>query len=254
VSFFEKNSQGGETLLRIAVCDDDPSDLQQNTAIIERDLKGRGISDFVIDSFEDPEKLIENSSLYGLIFLDIEMPIKSGIDTAVKIREKGMSVPFVYVTNYTSFALVAYSVFPLSLVSKPLGTDSMKNIMDEFFRRTAAEPLKHIEVKSSSGILMLLPSDIIYFNCVAKKDIIAVTNDSMISLAEKFDTLYEKISDFNFYRIRRDIIVNLSHVKAITDDCKVKMSNDAVLPLAHRVKIDFLAALSKKVIVEFNGR
>ncbi|MDR0974826.1 MAG: LytTR family transcriptional regulator DNA-binding domain-containing protein [Ruminococcus sp.] len=241
-------------MFRIAICDDDKDDIISNRTIIEQDLLGRGITDFEIICFDDPEELIESSILFSLIFLDIEMPGRNGIDTAIKIREKGISTPFVYVTNYTSFALVAYSVFPLSLVTKPLTSDIVKNVMDEYFRRHDNAKPKLIEVKSAGGALMLLPSDIIYFNCVAKKDIIAVTNSSMITLTEKFDTLYERVSEFNFFRIRRDIIVNLGHVKAITDDGKVKMSNDTILPVAHREKNEFYAALSKKVIVELGGR
>jgi DNA-binding LytR/AlgR family response regulator len=241
-------------MLRIAVCDDEQDDLKNNRAVIESDLLGRGITEFEIKCFYDPDALIACETIFGLIFLDIEMPGRNGIDTAAKIREKGVSTPFVYVTNYTSFALAAYSVFPLSLVSKPLTKDTVKNIMDEFFRRAASDTPKLIEVKTAGGMLMLLPSDIIYFNCVAKKDIIAVTASSMITLTEKFDTLYEKISEYNFFRIRRDIIVNLGHVKAVVDDSKVKLTGGIILPVAHRVKNDFLAALSKKVIVELAGR
>jgi DNA-binding LytR/AlgR family response regulator len=241
-------------MLRIAVCDDERDDLKNNRIIIENDLLGRGITDFEIKCFDDPNALIDSETVFGLIFLDIEMPGKNGIDTAAKIREKGLSAPFVYVTNYASFALAAYSVFPLSLVTKPLTGDTVKNVMDEFFRRAAENSPKRIEVKSKDGMLMLLPSEIIYFNCVAKKDIIAVTGSRVITVIEKFDSLYEKIAEYNFFRIRRDIIVNLGHVKAIVDDSKVKMSNDAVLPVAHRVKNDFLAAVSKKVIVELAGR
>jgi DNA-binding LytR/AlgR family response regulator len=241
-------------MLRIAVCDDEQDDLNNNRAVIESDLLGRGITEFELECFDDPDVLISSETIFGLIFLDIEMPGRNGIDTAAKLREKGISTPFVYVTNYTSFALAAYSVFPLSLVSKPLTKDTVKNIMDEFFRRAASDTPKRIEVKTAGGMLMLLPSDIIYFNCIAKKDIIAVTASSMITLTEKFDTLYEKIAGFNFFRIRRDLIVNLGHVKAIVDDSKVKMTGDIILPVAHRVKNDFLAALSKKVIVELAGR
>ncbi|MDR0986925.1 MAG: LytTR family DNA-binding domain-containing protein [Ruminococcus sp.] len=241
-------------MLRIAICDDESDDLKNNRVIIEGDLLGRGITEFEIKCFDDPVSLINSETIFSLIFLDIEMPGKNGIDTAAKIREKGLSTPFVYVTNYTSFALAAYSVFPLSLVTKPLTNDIVKNVLDEFFRRAHDASPKLIEVKSADGLLMLLPSDIIYFNCVAKKDIIAVTKSSVITVSETFDSLYDKIAEFNFFKIRRDIIVNLGHVKGITSDGKVKMSNDSVLPIAHRVKNEFLAALSKKVIVELAGR
>jgi DNA-binding LytR/AlgR family response regulator len=125
--------------------------------------------------------------------------------------------------------------------------------MDEFFRRYTGETERKIAFKTEDGITYLPPSEIIYFHCLARNDIIAVTPGGMITFRDKFDDLYEKIAKHGFYRIRRDIIVNLSHVKAVDDDFKVKMTGDTVLSIAYRVKNDFLAAVADNALARFSG-
>ncbi|MDR0944499.1 MAG: LytTR family DNA-binding domain-containing protein [Ruminococcus sp.] len=239
-------------MLRIAICDDEEVDLCHNEAAVKKDLSRRGIPYSEICSCTSPEKLLEGS--FDLYFLDIEMPCSNGLETAKKLREKGIGAPIVYVTNYTAFALAAYEVFPLSLVSKPLTDKTVKNVMDEFFRRFKDESERRIAFKTTEGLTMLTPSEIIYLHCVARNDIIAVTKSKMYTLREKFEDLYEKTSPHGFFKIRRDIIVNLSHVKAVTDDCSVKMTGGALLPVAFRVKNDFLAAVAGNAIASFSGR
>jgi DNA-binding LytR/AlgR family response regulator len=242
-------------MMRIAVCDDEADDLLHNKECIRTELLGRGITEFEVDMFERPDKLFDTGKPYNLIFLDIEMPGMNGIDTAKLMRERGMSTPFVYITNHSDYAFAAYAVFPLSLIKKPIYPATLRPIMDEFLRRTASSLPKCIELQTDSGFRFLAPSEIIYFNCIAKRDIIAVTeNGSSITITERFDDLYGKIAKYNFFKIRRDIIINLSHVKAVDSANRVVMSNETVLNVSHRTKNDFLSALSETVIAEFTGR
>jgi DNA-binding LytR/AlgR family response regulator len=128
-------------MLRIAICDDEEVDLCHNTTQIKKDLSRRGFADSEIDGFTSPGKLLQ-AAAYDLYFLDIEMPGGNGLETAKSLRAKGINAPLVYVTNYTAFALAAYAVFPLSLISKPLTGETVKNVMDEF---SAATPAKRNE-------------------------------------------------------------------------------------------------------------
>jgi DNA-binding LytR/AlgR family response regulator len=240
-------------MLRIAICDDDEVDLRRNEAVIKKDLDRRGISDSETDCFLLPEELIDASPPYDLYFLDIEMPLSNGLETAKKLRGKGIAAPVVYVTNYTTFALAAYEVFPLSLISKPLTETTLKTVLDEFFHRYYGVTEQRLAFKTSEGLTMFSPAEIIYFHCIARNDIIAVTGIGMFTINEKFEELNDKMTSHGFYKIRRNIIINLSHVKAVTDDCKVKMTNSMILPVAFRLKNDFLAALAGNAIARFTG-
>jgi DNA-binding LytR/AlgR family response regulator len=241
-------------MMRIAVCDDEAEALLHNKECVKRELLGRGITEFEIDLYSRPDALLAVDEPYDLIFLDIEMPGANGIETAKRLREKGSATPFVYVTNHSDYAFSAYAVFPLSFATKPIDSDTMRTIMDEFMRRTSAAIPKSVEVLTDTGRVFLFPSDIIYFNCIAKNDIIVVTTGDTLTIIDKFDDLYEKLSKYNFFRIRRDIIINLSHVKSLEPPHKVVMSNETVLNVSHRLRNEFLTALSENVIAEFSGR
>ena len=61
--------------------------------------------DVMIETFHSGEDLLRvikrNPQIYRCIFLDIEMPGLSGLDTAEKVKEMGLSIPVILLTSHT---------------------------------------------------------------------------------------------------------------------------------------------------------
>jgi DNA-binding response OmpR family regulator len=86
--------------LRVLLADDD-SDLRR---IVKDQLGPQG---FVLDEAEDGAKAIAmlEKGNYNLMLLDINMPVKSGIDVLKFIKEKGLTCKVIMLTGRVGFAV-----------------------------------------------------------------------------------------------------------------------------------------------------
>ena len=106
--------------LRILFVDDD-ADLRR---IVKDQLVPQG---FVVDEAEDGAKaigLLEKGN-YNLMLLDINMPVKSGIDVLKFIKEKGLSCKVIMLTGRVGFS-VATETLKLGAddyITKPFNID-----------------------------------------------------------------------------------------------------------------------------------
>ncbi|HUI09941.1 MAG TPA: response regulator [Bacteroidota bacterium] len=106
--------------LRILFVDDD-ADLRR---IVKDQLVPQG---FVVDEAEDGAKaigLLERGN-YNLMLLDINMPVKSGIDVLKFIKEKGLSCKVIMLTGRVGFS-VATETLKLGAddyITKPFNID-----------------------------------------------------------------------------------------------------------------------------------
>jgi DNA-binding response OmpR family regulator len=86
--------------LRILLADDDP-DLRR---IVKDQLGPQG---FVLDEAEDGAKAIAmlEKGNYGLMLLDINMPVKSGIDVLKFIKQKELACKVIMLTGRVGFSV-----------------------------------------------------------------------------------------------------------------------------------------------------
>ncbi|HTR99571.1 MAG TPA: response regulator [Bacteroidota bacterium] len=106
--------------LRILFVDDD-ADLRR---IVKDQLVPQG---FVVDEAEDGAKAIAmlEKGNYNLMLLDINMPVKSGIDVLKFIREKGLPCKVIMLTGRVGFS-VATETLKLGAddyITKPFNID-----------------------------------------------------------------------------------------------------------------------------------
>ena len=79
-------------MLRIAVCDDAPGDLENLVALVKRYLHGQPKLGGRIAPFSDGEALlaqVAQGERFTIIILDILMPGRDGIDIGHALRESG---------------------------------------------------------------------------------------------------------------------------------------------------------------------
>ena len=85
-------------LIRIGICDDIVEDIRKQKAMIEGIAKRHGIN-VDICVYEEGEELLQDIQMYGhmdILFLDIEMEGKNGIETARIIRETDYPVSYTH--------------------------------------------------------------------------------------------------------------------------------------------------------------
>ena len=100
----------GDIMIRVAIVEDNPADrmqIEQHT----RRFFAENEEAVQIYTFGNGIDFLEHyRAHYDVIFLDIEMPLMDGMETAEKIRKLDPYVILIFVTNMSQLALKAYEV------------------------------------------------------------------------------------------------------------------------------------------------
>ena len=107
--------------MRIAVCDDNAVFLQNAVQLIERWGAERCVP-IEVCPFENGDALIAANAAarFDVIFLDILMPMLSGMDTARELRQHDSAVRILFLTASPEFALESYEVKAQGYLLKPV--------------------------------------------------------------------------------------------------------------------------------------
>lgn len=116
--------------MRIAVCDDNPKELERIKGCFCR-IQGY---DLVCSYFDSTSTVMEilktENSPYDLYILDIEMPGMNGLKLAKSIREKDSRALFVFLTSYTRYMKDVFDVVTFDFIEKPISDEKRLQILE----------------------------------------------------------------------------------------------------------------------------
>ncbi len=169
-----------------------------------------------------------NSLKPDLIFLDIQMPGKTGFEMLKDLKH----IPHVvFCTAYEEFALQAFNTLAIDYLVKPVEKDRLQLTLEKLNRNAASSPglqidelLQLVNQKMESKKLQSIPYKIgdrgilikiekITYFFAAEKYVEFYTKDGKKYLTElSLKKLLERLPD-NFRQVQRSIIVNINFVK-----------------------------------------
>lgn len=120
-------------MLRIAVCDDQETQLHETAALLDAYLRARpGLSGQVESFFSGGELLVRAKDVGGfdLYILDILMPGLNGIDTGRRLRQLGDGGEIIYLTTSNDFAADSYDVHAFFYLLKPVEERHFFQVLD----------------------------------------------------------------------------------------------------------------------------
>lgn len=163
-----------------------------------------------------------------LIFLDIQMPGKTGFEMLQELDEFPLVI---FCTAYEEFALQAFNTLALDYLVKPVEKKRLKLTVDKLKMVEVSQPKPQLEallelVKSQAEhkklhsiphkigdrVILVKPEKITYFSA-NEKYVEFFTIDGKKYITElSLKKLEERLPD-NFKRVQRGIIVNTDHIK-----------------------------------------
>ena len=116
--------------MRIAVCDDNPKELERIKGCFCR-IQGYDHECSYIDSTSTVMEILKTeNSPYDLYILDIEMPGMNGLKLAKSIREKDSRALFVFLTSYTRYMKDVFDVVTFDFIEKPISDEKLLQILE----------------------------------------------------------------------------------------------------------------------------
>lgn len=228
-------------MLRIAICDDMPDFTQLLRELI---LKWEHQSELLsVDLFSDGDALISAHSArpFDIIFLDVVMPLLSGIETAEEIRQQDSSVRIVFLTASAEFAVDSYRVKASNYLLKPPDPKLLYRCLDEL-SEDIRQNAKAIPIRTRSGALRLELSRIEYVEANNKDVIFSLCDRQSVVSPDPLYTFENQLllSD-GFFRCNRSYIVNIYQIDTYTAN-EIRMRSGCRIPISRSHRKEFESA------------
>lgn len=219
--------------IRIAICDDELCICSQIEDILIDILQHIAVK-FEIEVFCSGESLCKELEKrdFGIIFLDIELPMLSGIEVGHYIRNnlKNEILQIVYISAKKGYAMELFEYRPINFLVKPLDQEKVAKVIDKYFIIT--EQNNHVfEYKRRTEYYKVPMSEILYFERQNRKVKIYTKNGESDEFYESMENIYVNVKNYNFLFIHKSIIVNYQFIKRIAYE-EVVMIDGTILPIS----------------------
>src|SRR5690242_9370835 len=168
-----------------------------------------------------------------VVFLDIRMPGKSGIEVAQALAGR---CHVVFVTAYDEYAIAAFDEGAVDYVLKPVTAERIAKVVSRVKARLAlppldlaallrrlaerdeaTAPLKWIRASLGNVMQMIPVADVVYFRAEDKYTKV-VTRDAEALIRKPIKDLYDELDQEAFWQIHRATIVNLNAIARVARD------------------------------------
>jgi len=216
--------------LKIAVCDDEPKQIEYLTALISS-WGTKNSHTCVIDTFPSAEAFLfdyAEDKNHDILLLDIEMGTMNGVDLAKTIRQTNDTVQIIFITGFPDFIAEGYEVSALHYLMKPVSEEKLHAVLDKAAANLAkAEKRLCITHDRQTDFIPL--SQITYIE--AQKQYVEIhTSDALYRMKSSLADIESKLDEY-FSRCQRSFIVNLRYVIRIKNDCVV-LKNGVEVPIS----------------------
>ena len=168
-----------------------------------------------------------------IVFLDIRMPVLSGLDVA---RELAGRCHIVFVTAYDEYAIAAFDEGAVDYVLKPPMPERIAKVVARLKARVAlapldltallarlaardegSGPLKWIRASLGTSMKMIAVDDVLYFRAEDKYTKV-VTAEGEALIRKPIKELFEALDPEMFWQIHRGAIVSLRAIARVDRD------------------------------------
>ena len=220
--------------LNIVICDDD-TDIQEQIKSFIENYEMAFDHDFRIDLFSDGSSLIESDNLskYNILFLDIEMPVLSGIDTARIILDKiDPFAKIIFFSNYPEYMQSSFSVHPFHYLQKPLSKEMIFSVLTSAIRTMERQKTIITFTLPDLSIRALYKNDIVYIESdnSRKRTVTVHSIDSVFNAKGVMAEFGHELNTEQFIRCHKSILVNLFHIHYLQKQ-EIILDNDEKIPV-----------------------
>lgn len=217
---------GGYVQLKVAVCEDEKITSEYLCEQIS-EIK----PEYIIETYLSGEELLLSDTIYDIIFLDIEMPGRNGMDIAKELRERKCSSYIVFMTSHTEFMPEAFKVKAFRFLEKPINQKKIEEALVGAEKEICSD--ESLVLKEVGNERAVDTSKIIYIESCNNKTIVHTTEDTF----ETYYTLKDwcgQLSGEEFVQVHKFYIVSMRYVKKIEDNNMILRESEIKIPVSRR--------------------
>ncbi|PRX27749.1 LytTR family two component transcriptional regulator [Orenia metallireducens] len=217
------------------------------TIIADDEFPARSELEFLLEGIDDIQlvgvaedgiqalELIKEKSP-DLVFLDIQMGGKTGLEVAKELMDLELEPIIVFVTAYDEYALDAFTVNAVDYLLKPYEEERLVKLINRikplYFKEQAIEEkltdliekirdkgriskIEKLAVRTNKGNLKLLEYNDIILLYTHDSKVYVKTYDQEYQIDLSLSELEDRLKQAEFLRVHRSYLINLNKIKEI---------------------------------------
>lgn len=243
--------------MRAILVDDEPDGIRTLKKLLEMNCPEVEIVATCSNTFDAVNKIQELKP--DLIFLDIRMPNKSGLDMLAEISEIDFEV--IFVTAHNEYMLQALQFSAVDYLMKPVDEDRLQEAVQRVEKRLkgkknegrtevllhninkAGYPLEmRLCLPTQKGFTIVKLEEIIYCEAQRSYTLFRLINNKSIIISKPLFDYDKLLADTVFLRVHKSFLINLMHIKEYMrgEGGTVVMSDGMEVEISRRKKEQFL--------------
>ncbi|MEN6315191.1 MAG: LytTR family DNA-binding domain-containing protein [Clostridiaceae bacterium] len=162
-----------------------------------------------------------------VVFLDVEMPLVSGIECAKKIADIDPKTIIIFATAHGEYMPDAFEVYAFDYLVKPFKIDRLNQTLERIISLEAVKPRitvtrppnparapEKLIIRNKEGISLVDMDEIILIQREDRSTVI-YTSQERFTTSEGLSELEEKLDSDSFFRCHKSYIINLNAISRI---------------------------------------
>lgn len=193
----------------------------------------------VFNKQSDAQKHL-NKFPVDLIFLDIEMPVKNGLDFYKNISQ---NTKVIFTTAYSEYAVDAFNVNAVDYLLKPFSFERFKTAVEKVKDNSEIHEVKHLSIRADYKLHKINFDTIQLIEGLDDYIKIHLKDSTKITARSSMKSIMEKLSEKDFIRVHRSFIVPVNDIKTIVN--KNIHIAEFIIPIGETYKDDVMKILNK---------
>ncbi len=229
-------------MLRVAIVEDSPRDAEQLTTCLQRFSRKHGM-EIEIQRYENALLFLQGyKGDFDIVFMDIDMPMMSGMEAARSLRQVDPHVLLIFVTALARFALNGYEVDAYDFIVKPVQENFFEAKMNRAVKKLSSEQRTRLLIKSGDKSVRIFADEIIYVD-IFNHVLTFHTEQGPFSTRGTMKDLMETLDGSLFAMCNKSYVVNMRHIEMLDGDEAV-MTNGDRLPISRPRKTAFMQQIA----------
>lgn len=195
-----------------------------------------------------------------VLFLDIEMPGKTGIQLAEELIAKNINCQIIFTTAYNSYAIKAFRLSAIDYLLKPIQENQLieavqkveehLNLKQEnerlsvLAKNLASDKKEVLCLPLQSGYEYIPLEKIEYLEADGSYVRVVLTNQKQKVISKNLKYFEQTLQDFpQFLRVHRSYLVNMNHLISYSksDGGSITLSSQKVISISRERKANFIS-------------
>ena len=229
-------------MVHVAIVEDSEKDAEVLISFLRRYGLENSIEIDYIHFHNGLQFLQQYHGEFDIIFMDIEMPVISGMETARSLRAIDRSVLLIFVTALARFALNGYEVGAFDFVVKPVQYNFFSDKMRRAVKNLSSENRVKLLIKTNEKTVSVYEDEILYVDIY--NHVLSVhTENNVISTRGTIKDIIATLNNTSFALCNKSCVVNLRFVQMIDGD-EVVLTNGEHLQISRPRKTEFMQQIA----------